>query len=169
MKLSTFLALAIASMRLLGCASDPSGTTVAGSVQLSRTTGAETGQTGFVFPDRTLLEENPFYGSCSIEKTADGTVLSLLIERAQPDAFGLSSFALETPIETPIQPGRASVSATAGGTTFSDASGSCSLVWGDFHEEVGRIGVTLDCNALTGGSGSETVGLAVDLSLDGCK
>lgn len=169
MKLSSFLVLLAASTRLLGCAADESGTTVSGSVQLTRSAGAETGQTGFVFPDRTLLELNPFYGSCAIDDTADGTLLTIYIERANPDAFGLSSFALELPVETPVLPGSAKVSAVAGGTTFDDANGSCEASWSRFDETIGRIDLWLDCAAMTGGTAAESVALSADLLLTGCE
>ena len=168
MKKTTLLALVIASL-LAGCASDPAGTTVSGSVQLSRTSGSETGQTGFVFPDATFLEENPFYGSCTMEDTGDGLLLSLQIDRAAPDAFGLASFSLELPADKAYEPGSAKVSAVAGGTTFADSTGSCEVLWSAFDPSSGRADVRLDCGAMSGGAPTETVTLAVDLAIDGCK
>lgn len=169
MKISSFLVLLFASTRLLGCASEESGTTISGSVQLTRVNGAETGQTGFVFPDRTLLEMNPFYGSCAIDDTADGTRVTVYIERADPDAFGLASIALDVPVETPVAPGSAKVTAVAGGTTFDDANGSCEVGWGRFDESIGRIDLRLDCGAMTGGTDAETVSFSADLLIDGCE
>lgn len=165
MKLHTFLFLAVGALRLAGCASEPDGTTVSGSVALTRESGAETGQTGFSFPDRTLLDEPPFAGSCTFE---DG-VASIIIERTAPDAFGLSSFALELPLETPIEAGSAKVTAVVGGTTFQDASGSCVVGWTNFDETMGFLNLQLDCAALAGGDSPETVGLSANLSLDGCE
>jgi hypothetical protein len=169
MKISSFLVVLFASARLLGCAEEESGTTVSGSVQLSRTTGSETGQTGFVFPDTTMLEMNPFYGSCTIEDTADGTIVSVSIERVQPDEFGLSSFTFEAPVETPVAPGSAKVTAVAGGTTFSDANGSCEVGWGRFDRSIGRFDVYVDCAAMSGGAAAETVTFNADLLLSGCN
>lgn len=169
MKLHTFLILAVGALRLAGCSSaGPDGATVSGHVALTRESDAETGQTGFSFADRTLIDESPFVGACAIVD-GDPAVLTLTIEREAPDSFGLASFSLELPIEAPVAPGSAKVTAVAGGTAFEDASGSCLAGWSSFQPSIGHIDVDLDCAALSGGpSIEETVGLSASLSLDGC-
>ena len=168
MKLPTFLLFAIGSLRLLGCAAEPEGTTVSGSVQLTRQNGSETGQTGFAFPDRTRIDESPFFGSCSFDDASGAPVLLLTVERAATDPFGLSSFSLELPIDNSLEPGAAKVTAVAGGTVFEDASGSCTAQWSGYDAWAGAIDVYLDCSALAGADSAESVGLSASLSLDGC-
>ena len=169
MKLPTFLLFAIGSLRLLGCASEPDGTTVSGSVQLTRVSGTETGQTGFVFPDRTRIDSSPFTGSCSFDDSGESSVLTLYVERTATDPFGMSAFSLELPIESPVAPGSAKVTVVAGGTTFEDASGSCVAQWSGYDAWIGNVDVTLDCSALAGGDAPESVGLSASLALEGCK
>ena len=147
-----------------GCSEEPSGTTVSGTVELTREAGSETGQTGFVFPDATRIDDGgAFAGSCVVDREAKPQVLSLTIERTSPDQYGLASFSVVAALE----PGSAEVSAVAGGSALEDSSGSCTVAWTTRRPDIGRVDFTVGCDALTGGD--EPTSLDASLSLAGCE
>ena len=181
MTMRPFLVLSLASLRLFGCDGEPSGTTVSGSIELSRTSGGEVGQTGFTFPEDTLLDGGPFVGSCQVEDVGGVQILSLSIDHTAPDAFGLASFSLEAALDGAPAAGGVKVTAEAGGTTFEDAAGTCTLTFGDTEEghhghhdgdekrHRDRFDLVLSCSSLAGAPAGETVALSANLSLDECE
>ncbi len=168
---NTFL-VAAAALRMVACTAEQDGTILSGTVNMTRTDGSETGQTGFVFPQDTLLDAGPFTGSCEIQRGSEGDTLSLWIQRTQPDPFGLEAFGIVSPIEPAVEPGKASVSAEASGVSFEDLEGSCTVVFGGYDEYAGSVDIGLDCGGLAvqnGSASSGTVGLSASLSLDACE
>lgn len=171
-KIQHLLLVAVAALRMVACAAEQDGTALSGTVNMTRSDGSQTGQTGFSFPEYTPLDAGPFTGECKIQRGAEGDTLSLWIQRTEPDAFGLESFGIVSPIEPAVEPGMASVSAVASGATFEDLQGSCAVVFGGYDGYAGFVDVGLDCAGLAvqdGSASTGTVGLSASLSLDGCE
>ncbi|MBI2897746.1 MAG: hypothetical protein HYY06_29580 [Deltaproteobacteria bacterium] len=171
-KLQHLLLVAVAALRMVACTAEHDGTILSGTVNMTRSDGAQTGQTGFVFPEDTLLDAGPFTGACKIQRAPEGDTLSLWIERTEPDPFGLEAFGIVSPIEPAVEPGTATVSAEASGAAFEDLAGSCTVVFGGYDEYAGSVDIGLDCQGLAvqdGSASAGTVGLSASLSLDACE
>ncbi len=167
-KLFAFLPVVVGGLWVAGCESETyeDTTVVTGDIALTRVSGAESGETGFTFPDRTRINQGGFDGYCAVHSGEQGQTIDLFIQRTQPDQFGLASFELEMPFASELPPGSAQVTAEAAGTTYEDTTGSCSASWNGLNEITRVFDFNLDCAALTGADPSQTVGLTASLWVD---